>query len=195
MDKKWRSPLSVFSAITKRRIFISLLMGVILVPIMSALLVTSAPSTVELPNSMIIDQNLVYQTHFLKTNHEDPSLLTYITTTQNITVENDQTLTVLDQVYQSSWSYQIFPENSTPQNTSETFPSQYSNGGWAHNYPVDEEAFSVNAFEINYFIPCYPGRVIDLEYHTTEVLTFEDLSVSTDVFQGSLVLTENGGST
>jgi uncharacterized membrane protein len=199
MDKKWRSPLSVGSAITKRTELLSVLVGLILIPIMSALLVTSASSTVELPNSMDIDQNLVYKTHFLKTTHEttleNPAILSYIDTTQNITVENDQTLTISERVYQASWSYQIFPDNNTPQNTSETFPDHYSNGGWAHNYPVNEEAFSVNAFEINFFIPCDTGRVIDLEYDSTKVLAFEALSVSTNVFQGSLVFTESGGST
>jgi len=193
MDKKWRSPLSVFSAITKRRIFVSVLVGVLLVPIVSALSVAGAPSAVELPNSMVLDQNLIYQTHSLKTTHESSAFLSNINTTQNITVENDQTLTVHEQVYHTSWSYLILPDNSTPQNASSTFPFRYTNGGWSHNYPVNEEAFSVNAFEINYFIPCDTGRVIDLEYVTTEVLTFEALSVSTKVFQGSLVFTENGG--
>ncbi|MCK5346490.1 MAG: hypothetical protein KAR20_23935 [Candidatus Heimdallarchaeota archaeon] len=176
-------------------------------PIMSTILIAgpqstmnqqviSAPSSadLQLPNSMVIDQDLIYETWFSKTEFESSPQLTFTITTQNITVENDQTLTVHEKVYTNSWSYQIFPELSNIPQNSETFPSQFSNGGWSHNYPVNEEAFSVNTFEINYFMPCDLGYVMDLEYHGTEVLTFEELSLSTKVFQGSLVLIENGGS-
>lgn len=161
---------------------------------MSAPLVTSLAPSVELPNTMEVDQNLVYQTYFLKTDYESPALISRINTTQNITVENDQTLTISEQLYNSFWSYQIFPDNSTPQNTSETFPIQYTDGGWAHNYPVNEEALSVNAIEINYYIPCGTGRVMDLDFDSTEELTFDALSISTSVFKGSMAFSDDVGS-
>ncbi len=153
-------------------------------------------------DSMRENQTLEYQTNYEKTSgtcstdivydENDLDSLRYTntnTTQEKIYDSINDVLNIKETIGSIDYPYKITSSSNIPVEETKKYPFE---GGWQHNYPVEDSKITMNAQEVTTLIVNNVYQVIfDFEYVRTENLEFDDVTIPTKVFNVSGIFQAN----
>ena len=142
-------------------------------------------------DTMHVNQTLEYQTNYNITSgntctapDENVTRYTVFNNTQDIIYNSENDVLKVNETFDyQNYTYIITSTSNIPTNQE---PKYIFEGGWQHNYPVNEANIKLNAQEITFGVLSHTNQIIlDFKFEKNMNLTYDEISIPTKVFNAT----------